>query len=145
MDLLHLFIYFFIYLSYIQTHNKQYGMACYAESSSALNYHILFSVPCCLLLDCLIKETTYVMADHLQSRVTPWRQYASHVKVCSTSSNEVYEVWLRSSWPSESNWYWGESPAGFLGASSASLRIQGMALVGVKGAKPPEAPRILSF
>ena len=25
------------------------------------------------------------MVDHLQSRVTPWRQYASHVKVRGTS------------------------------------------------------------
>ena len=26
------------------------------------------------------------MVDHLQSRVTPWRQYASHVKVGGTLS-----------------------------------------------------------
>ena len=26
------------------------------------------------------------MVDHLQSRVTPWRQYASHVKVRGTLS-----------------------------------------------------------
>ena len=26
------------------------------------------------------------MVDHLQSRVTPWRQYASHVKARGTSS-----------------------------------------------------------
>ena len=26
------------------------------------------------------------MVDHLQSRVTPWRQFASHVKVRGTSA-----------------------------------------------------------
>ena len=50
-----------------------------------LNHNLLFSVPCCFLLDRLIKETTCnVMVDHLESRVTPWRQYASHVKVRGT-------------------------------------------------------------
>ena len=52
-----------------------------------LNHDLLFSVPCCFLLDRLIKEATCnVMVDHLQSRVTPWRQYASHVKVRGTLS-----------------------------------------------------------
>ena len=52
-----------------------------------LNHDLLFSVPCCLLLDGLIKETTCnVMVDHLQSRAKPWRQYASHVKDRGTSS-----------------------------------------------------------
>ena len=52
-----------------------------------LNHDLLFSVPCCFLLDCLIKEAICnVMVDHLQSRVTPWRQYASHVKVRGTLS-----------------------------------------------------------
>ena len=52
-----------------------------------LNHDILFSVPCCFLLDRLIKETTCNgMDDHLQSRVTPCRQYASHVKVRGTLS-----------------------------------------------------------
>ena len=52
-----------------------------------LNHYLLFSVPCCFLLDCLIKEATCnVMVDHLQSRVTPWRQYSSHVKVRGTLS-----------------------------------------------------------
>ena len=52
-----------------------------------LNHDLLFSVPCCFLLDRLIKEaTSNVMVDHLQSRVTPWRQYASHVKVRGTLS-----------------------------------------------------------
>ena len=47
---------------------------------------LLFSAPCCLLSNGLIKETTCnVMVDHLQSRVTPWHQYASHVKVRGTS------------------------------------------------------------
>ena len=47
-----------------------------------LNHDLLFSVPCCFLLDRLIKEAICnVMADHLQSSVTLWRQYASHVKV----------------------------------------------------------------
>ena len=57
-----------------------------------LNHDLLFSVPSYLLLDDLIKETTCnVMVDHLQSRVTPWRQYASHVKVRGTSSKmDVY-------------------------------------------------------
>ena len=32
------------------------------------------------------KTTCNVMADHLQSRVMPWRQYASHVKVRGTLS-----------------------------------------------------------
>ena len=42
---------------------------------------------CCLVLDGLIKETTYnVMVDHLQSHVMPWHQYASHVKIHDTSS-----------------------------------------------------------
>ena len=40
-----------------------------------LNHDLLFSVPCCFLLDCLIKEATCnVMVDHLQSRVMPWPQ-----------------------------------------------------------------------
>ena len=52
-----------------------------------LNHDLLFSVPCCFLLDGLIKEATCnVMVDHLQSRVTSWRQYASHVKVRGTLS-----------------------------------------------------------
>ena len=52
-----------------------------------LNHDLLFSVPCCFLLDGLIKEATCnVMVDHLQSRVTPWRQYTSHVKVRGTLS-----------------------------------------------------------
>ena len=52
-----------------------------------LNHDLLFSVPCCFLLDRLVKEATCnVMVDHLQSRVTPWRQYASHVKVRGTLS-----------------------------------------------------------
>ena len=52
-----------------------------------LNNDLLFSVPYCFLLGCLIKEATCnVMVDHLQSRVTPWRQYASHVKVRDTLS-----------------------------------------------------------
>ena len=52
-----------------------------------LNHDLLFSVPCCFLLDRLIKEATCnVMVDHLQSRVTPWRQYANHVKVRGTLS-----------------------------------------------------------
>ena len=34
-----------------------------------------------------MKETTCnVMVDHLQSHVTPWRQYASHVKLHGTLS-----------------------------------------------------------
>ena len=53
------------------------GMACHAESSEAI-----FSVPYCLLLDGLIKETTCnIMIDQLQSRGTPWRQCVRHVKV----------------------------------------------------------------
>ena len=49
--------------------------------------HLTASAPCCLFLDGVIKETTRkVMVDYLQSRVMPWHQYASHVKVCSTSS-----------------------------------------------------------
>ena len=52
-----------------------------------LNHDLLFSAPCCFLLDGLIKEATCnVMVDHLQSRVTPSRQYASHVKVRGTLS-----------------------------------------------------------
>ena len=52
-----------------------------------LNHNLLFSVPCCLIGDGLIKETACnVMVDHLQSRVTPWRQCTSHVKVRGTSS-----------------------------------------------------------
>ena len=52
-----------------------------------LNHDPLFSVPSCLLLDDLIKETTCnVMVNHLQSHVTRWSQYASHVKVRGTSS-----------------------------------------------------------
>ena len=52
-----------------------------------LNHDLLFSVPCCFLLDRLIKEATCnVMVDHLQSRVTPWRQYVSYVKVRETLS-----------------------------------------------------------
>ena len=52
-----------------------------------LNHDLLSSVPCCFLLNRLIKEATCnVMVDHLQSRVTPWRQYASHVKVRGTLS-----------------------------------------------------------
>ena len=52
-----------------------------------LNHDLLFSVPCCFLLDRLVKEATCnVMVDHLQSRVTPWGQYASHVKVRGTLS-----------------------------------------------------------
>ena len=52
-----------------------------------LNHDLLFSVPCCFLLDRLIKEATCnVMVDHLQSRVMPWRQYASHLKVRGTLS-----------------------------------------------------------
>ena len=48
---------------------------------------LLFLVPCCFLLDGLIKETTCnIMVDHLQSRVTPWRQYTNHVKVRGTLS-----------------------------------------------------------
>ena len=38
-------------------------------------------------MDRLNKETTCnVMVDHLQSHVTPWRQYTSHVKVRGTLS-----------------------------------------------------------
>ena len=52
-----------------------------------LNHDLLFSVLCCFLPDRLIKEATCnVMVDHLQSRATPWRQYASHVKVRGTLS-----------------------------------------------------------
>ena len=52
-----------------------------------LNHDLLFSVPSCLRLNGLINETICnVMVDHLQSRVTPWCQYASHVKVRSTFS-----------------------------------------------------------
>ena len=55
--------------------------------TQVLNHDLLFSVPSCLLFDDLIKETTCnVMVDHLQSRVTPWRQYARHVKVRGISS-----------------------------------------------------------
>ena len=55
--------------------------------TASAQYDLLFSVPCCFLLDGLIKETTCnVMVDHLQSRVTPWRQYATHVKVRGTLS-----------------------------------------------------------
>ena len=33
------------------------------------------------------------MVDHLQSRVMPWPQYASHVKVCGTSSKmDVFSI-----------------------------------------------------
>ena len=61
-----------------------------------LNHDLLFSVPCCFLLDSVIKEATCnVMVDHLQSRVTPWRQYASHVKVRGTLSKmDVRENFL---------------------------------------------------
>ena len=53
--------------------------------TEVLNHDLLFSVPCCFLLDHLIKETTCnVMIDHLQSRVPPWRQYVRHVKVRGT-------------------------------------------------------------
>ena len=52
-----------------------------------LNHDLLFSVLCCFLLDRLNKETTCnVMVDHLQSHVTPWRQYTSHVTVRGTLS-----------------------------------------------------------
>ena len=52
-----------------------------------LDHDLLLSVPCCFLLDRLIKEATCnVIVDHLQSRVTPWRRYASHVKVRGTLS-----------------------------------------------------------
>ena len=59
-----------------------------------LNHDLLFSVSCCFLLDRFIKEATCnVMVDHLQSRVTPWRQYASHVNVRSTLSKmDVHEI-----------------------------------------------------
>ena len=32
------------------------------------------------------------MVDHLQSRVTPWRQYASHVKVRGTLSKMDVQI-----------------------------------------------------
>ena len=52
-----------------------------------------FSVPSCLRLDGLIKEATCnVIVDHLQSCVTPWRQYASHVKVRGTSESLKYSL-----------------------------------------------------
>ena len=51
-----------------------------------LNHDLLFSVPCCLFLNGLIKETTCnVIVDHLHTRVTPTHQYTSHVKVRGTS------------------------------------------------------------
>ena len=61
--------------------------------TASAQHDLLFSVPCCFLLDRLIKEATCnVMVDHLQSRVTPWRQYASHVKVRRTLSKmDVYK------------------------------------------------------
>ena len=41
------------------------------------------------------------MVDHLQSRVTPWRQYASHVKVRGTLLKmDVFSVMLED-WTSE--------------------------------------------
>ena len=47
-----------------------------------LEHDLLFSVKCCLFFNGLIKETACnVMVDHLQSRVMPWHQCASHVKV----------------------------------------------------------------
>ena len=69
--------------------NLWHGLPCWIFRShglitwlQVLNHDLLFSIPCCFLLDGLIKETICnVMVDHLQSRVTPWRQYASHVKV----------------------------------------------------------------
>ena len=72
--------------------NVWHGLACWTFRChglitwlQVLNHDLLFSVPCCFLLDRLIKEATCnVMVDHLQSRVTPWRQYASHVKVHGT-------------------------------------------------------------
>ena len=52
-----------------------------------LNHDLLFSVPCYFLLGRLNKETTRnVMVDHLQSHVTPWRQYTSQLKVRGTLS-----------------------------------------------------------
>ena len=52
-----------------------------------LNHDLLFSVPYCLFLNSLLKETTCkVMVDHLESRGTPWRHCASHVKVRGTLS-----------------------------------------------------------
>ena len=60
-----------------------------------LNHDLLFSVLCCFLLDRLInKATCNVMVDHLQSLVTPWRQYASHVKVRGTLwKKDVLSFW----------------------------------------------------
>ena len=72
--------------------NLWHGLPCWIFRShglitwlQVLNHELLFSVPCCFLLDGLIKETICsVMVDHLQSRVAPWRQYASHLKVRGT-------------------------------------------------------------
>ena len=61
----------------------------------------VFSVPCCLPLDGLLKETIQythvrfikplrdnkkVMVDHLQSRGTPWCHCTNHVEVLHTLS-----------------------------------------------------------
>ena len=48
------------------------------------------------------RDTCNVMVDHLQSHVTPWRQYTSHVKVRGTLSKmnvasyyvDKYALWL---------------------------------------------------
>ena len=54
-------------------------------ASATITYYFPFRVV--YFLDGIIKENTCnVMVDHLQSRVTLWRQYASHVKVRDTSS-----------------------------------------------------------
>ena len=52
-----------------------------------LNRDLLFSFPCCLLLDGPVKENhLQVMVDHLQSRGTPCRLCTSDVKVRGTLS-----------------------------------------------------------
>ena len=54
---------------------------------ASAQHDLLLSVPCCLLLDSLLKETTCkVTVDHLQSRSTLWHQCANHVKVHGTLS-----------------------------------------------------------
>ena len=74
-----------------------------------LNHDLLFSVPYCFLMDHLINKTTCnVMVDHLQSRVMPWRQYASHVKVRGTLSKmDVWWMWVILT---ESDSYYARAP-----------------------------------
>ena len=62
-----------------------------------LNHDLLFSVPCCFLLDRLIKETTCNVM--LQSHVTPWRQYTSHVKVWGTLPKMDVSALVSPDWP----------------------------------------------